>query len=159
MLITRQNRLLPILTGIVVLMLILVLMRACSDVDEAPATLDAVPVAARPDADTPADTIETLTANVAAMTEELQRLREANAELKIDNDTLAAREADIQQQFEARIVEVLAVQDDDAAAREDRDALTMLQQRVDALVEAVGSERSASVDLIGIGVDRATRSN
>jgi len=49
MLITRQNRLLPMLSGVVVLMLLLVLMRACSDEHEAPSTLDTrVPMPTRP---------------------------------------------------------------------------------------------------------------
>jgi len=157
MLITRQNRLLPILSGVVVLMLLLVLMRACSDEHEAPSTLDMVPVAARPDADTPADTIETLTANVAAMTAELERLREANDRLRVDKDTLTAHQADIQQRLEARIDEVLGASQSDEATEEDRASLARLEKRVEALSEALGSAGASAIgeDIpVGLGLPR-----
>jgi cell division protein ZapB len=155
MLLTRQNRLLPILSGIVVLMLLLVLMRACSDENEAPGRLDAVPVAARPDADTPADTIETLTANVAAMTAELKRLRETNARLKLDRDTLTAHEAQIQRRLDARIDAALKAQPSAAATGEYRASLEHLEQRIEALSQALGSARGpvAAEDLpVGLGL-------
>lgn len=141
MLITRQNRLLPILTGAVVLMLVLVLMRACSDEQEAPSKLDTVPVAARPDADTPADTIETLTANVAAMTAELEQLRETNKRLQVDKDTLTAHEAGLQKRLDARIDAVVDAIASDAATEEDRAALARLEQRVAALSETLDEAR------------------
>ena len=78
MLITRQNRLLPILAAMVLLMLVLVLNKSCVDEGSESVLLDSVPRAGAPDADTPADTIETLTANVSAMTNELKSLRQAN---------------------------------------------------------------------------------
>ncbi len=155
MLITRQNRLLPILTGVVVLMLLLVLMRACNDEHEAAGSLDAVPIAARPDADTPADTIETLTANVAAMTAELERLRKANDRLRVDKNTLTAREANIQERFEARIDEVLGALQSDAATAKDRASLARLEQRVAALSDALDPARLAadSADIpVGLGL-------
>jgi len=155
MLITRQNRLLPMLSGVVVLMLLLVLMRACSDEHEAPSTLDTVPVAARPDADTPADTIETLTANVAAMTAELERLREANDRLRVDKDTLTAHEADLQEHLEARIDEVLGALQSDATTEEDRASLARLEQRVAALSQAMSPAqgRAVGADIpVGLGL-------
>lgn len=161
MLITRQNRLLPILCGVVVLMLLLVLMRACSDEHEAPGTLDTVPVAARPDADTPADTIVTLTANVAAMTAELERLREANDRLRVDRDTLTAHEADIQERLEARIDEVLGALRSEAATGEERASLARLEQRVEALSEAMGPGRrpATGADIpVGLGLPTTEQS-
>ncbi len=86
MLITKQNRLLPILAAIVLLMLVLVLSKSCVDEETDSVLLDSVPRATAPDADTPADTIETLTANVVAMTNELQALQQANVNLRSDNE-------------------------------------------------------------------------
>ena len=72
---TTSNRLLPLLAGGVVLILAFVTLKSCTGDDEAPLVLEAVPQAPAPDADSPADTIKTLTANVAAMTAEVQALR------------------------------------------------------------------------------------
>ena len=66
MAIATSNRLLPLLAGIVLLMLVFVSLKSCSSDDTDSVLLDKVPVAPSPDADTPADTIKTLTANVAA---------------------------------------------------------------------------------------------
>ncbi|MEQ8495785.1 MAG: TIGR03752 family integrating conjugative element protein, partial [Gammaproteobacteria bacterium] len=58
-----SNRLLPILGGAVVLMLAFVTLKSCSQEEDSGVVLDNVPTAPVPDADTPADTIKTLTAN------------------------------------------------------------------------------------------------
>ena len=83
-----SNRLLPLLAGSVVLMAALVAVKSCSPSDEQPQLLEAVPQAPKPDADTPADTIKTLTANVSAMTSELNALRRDNTALKQENRDL-----------------------------------------------------------------------
>ena len=70
-----SNRLLPILGGVVVLMFSFVTLKSCTGEEGNDVVLDSVPAAPAPDADTPADTIKTLTANVAAMTYEVQALR------------------------------------------------------------------------------------
>ena len=63
-------------------------MKSFSPNDEQPQLLEAVPQAPKPDADTPADTIKTLTANVSAMTSELNALRRDNTALKQENRDL-----------------------------------------------------------------------
>ena len=83
-----SNRLLPLLAGSVVLMAVLVSVKSFSPNDEQPQLLEAVPQAPKPDADTPADTIKTLTANVSAMTSELNALRRDNTALKQENRDL-----------------------------------------------------------------------
>jgi hypothetical protein len=72
MAVATSNRLLPLLAGAVVLMLAFVTLKSCTGEQEAPLVMEAVPQAPAPDADSPADTIKTLTANVAAMTTEAQ---------------------------------------------------------------------------------------
>ncbi len=141
MLITKQNRLLPILAAIVVLMLVLVLSKSCNNDRTENIMLDSVPMASAPDADTPADTIKTLTANVAAMTAELQALRQANTSLGSDNKTLLQDRDELEERVATRI-------DHEFASREkqqgqvDVEALTSLSERVDALSEALAASLS-----------------
>jgi len=154
MLIIQQNRLLPILATIVLLMLVLVLSKSCVDEETDSVLLDSVPRASAPDADTPADTIETLTANVAAMTNELQALRQANVNLRTDNQKLLQDRDALEQRLSNRI-------DDEFASREppqgDGKALASLSDRIDALSEAMSSSFSGlgEPDVpVGLGLER-----
>ena len=97
-----QNRLLPLLAGVVVAALVVVMFKSCRETAPTPRTLSSVPVAPSADADTPADTIKTLTANVAAMTTEVQALRHDSASLKKDNQTLLADRSQIEEHLNAR---------------------------------------------------------
>ena len=63
-----SNRLLPLLAGTALVLTVVVAVKTCSPTAEQTHTLSSVPQAPPPDADTPADTIKTLTANVSAMT-------------------------------------------------------------------------------------------
>ncbi len=153
MLITKQNRLLPILAAIVLLMLVLVLNKSCVDEETDSVLLERVPRASAPDADTPADTIETLTANVAAMTSELQALRQANVNLRRDNEKLLQDRDGLEQRMSNRI-------DDKFASREqqqgDGKALASLSDRIDGLSEAMISSfsRSGVSDIpVGLGLE------
>ena len=80
MAIATSNRLLPLLAGAVVLMLAFVTLKSCSGEPDDALVLESVPQAPAPDADSPADTIKTLTANVAAMTSEVQAPRKDTGE-------------------------------------------------------------------------------
>ena len=156
MLIPKQNRLLPILAAVVLLMLVLVLSKSCANKETDNIVLQSVPTASAPDADTPADTIKTLTANVAAMTTELKALRQANSGLRADN----AKFMQSAKQLEERVVSKI---EDEFAARAqqlspaDGDVLSALGQRVDALAEALTSSLT-SKDMsdipIGLGLER-----
>jgi len=152
MLITKQNRLLPILATIVLLMLVLILSRSCAVDESDKVLLDSVPEATAPDADTPADTIKTLTANVAAMTSELQQLRQGNASLHADNEKLLRDRDEIEQRISSQLSSEIAViqqQQGDPAA------LTALSQRIDALSDALSSARAvqAGTELpVGLGL-------
>ena len=153
MLITRQNRLLPILAAMVLLMLVLVLNKSCVDEPTHSVLLDSVPMAPAPDADTPADTIETLTANVAAMTSEMQLLRQANVNLHSDNEKLLQHRDGLEQRVSNRI-------DDAFASREqpqgDAKALRSLSDRIDALSAMLNSSlpSSGASDMpVGLGLE------
>ncbi len=152
--IPRQNRLLPILAAIVLLMLVLVLTRSCLQPDEDGAMLATVPEAAPPDADSPAATIKTLTANVTAMTEELKALRNENAELKTDNDRLLENRDTLEARMTSRIDNELAVRTRQHETTQ-AEALALLDQRVKALFETLAAQppRTAADDLpVGFGL-------
>lgn len=151
MLIPQQNRLLPIVATIVVLLLILIVARRCDDADDN-VLLDRVPQVARPDADTPADTITTLTANVAGMTGELDALRETNARLRADNEALRQNRQAIEEAVSSRIDRELAEREQAERRRHD-ESLSSVNARVDSLAEALSSSTtSAGSDMpIGLG--------
>lgn len=132
----KSNRLLPVLGIAMLAVFVLVLQRACSDTPDEAVLLDTVPSVPAPDADTPEDTITTLTANVAAMTRELQRLREDNAELKSDNRDLLRQRSALEDEMSTRIAAEIARLRSQSA---DSDAETMaaLNRRIDALTEAL----------------------
>ena len=79
----RSNRLLPLIGSGVLLMTVFVGFKAYSNTTgDSTGQLATVPEAPAPDADTPAETIRTLTARVADMTAQMKALRDENADLK-----------------------------------------------------------------------------
>ena len=132
----KSNRLLPVLGIAMLAIFVLVMQRACSDTTEEAVLLDAVPTVATPDADTPEDTITTLTANVAAMTRELKRLENDNAELKSDNRKLLRQRGALEEEMSTRIAEEIARLDSQSSG-EDVGAVAALNRRIDALTEAL----------------------
>ena len=116
--------------------------------------LDRVPQAAHPEADTPADTIKTLTANVAAMTTELEALRQANSRLKSDNESLRQDRRAIDETVAVRIQRELSEREAAERAQNDQ-AMASLNARIDALGEALSaaSEPARSDIPIGLGWD------
>jgi len=158
MAIATSNRLLPLLAGAVVLMLAFVTLKSC-DVDEKDAlVLESVPQAPAPDADSPADTIKTLTANVAAMTTEVQALRKDNDQLGKANRELLASRHQIEENVATRVKRELLSREKDEEVRNriDSGVLTSLTARVDALSQSLSRSRptSGGSDIpVGLGLD------
>ena len=155
-----QNRLLPILAGVVVAALVVVMFKSCRETGPTPRSLGSVPVAPSADADTPADTIKTLTANVVAMTTEVQALRHDNASLKKDNQTLLADRSQIEEHLNARLDESLAnrVKAKETDEAEHESALTALAARVDALADSLSAspaEHQGADIPVGLGLAAA----
>ena len=98
-----SNRLLPLFASLVLVLTVFVAVKSCSPGNDAWQELGAVPQAPRPDADTPADTIKTLTANVSAMTTEVKALRQENAGLKQDNQALIQDRSQIEKTVLSRV--------------------------------------------------------
>ncbi len=139
MAIATSNRLLPILAGIVVLMLTFVTIKSCSNQPDDQVVMDAVPQAPVPDADTPADTIKTLTANVAAMTSEVQALRQDNTTLRNENRQLLNNRNQIEDNVTTRVKRALLSREHDQEVRQrmDSSVLSSLTARVDTLSQSL----------------------
>lgn len=155
MLITKQNRLLPILAAIVLLMLVLVLSKSCADKDTDNIMLASVPKASAPDADTPADTIKTLTANVAAMTTELKALRKDNDSLRTDNQQLLRSRDELEQRVSNRIEDEFASLEQQQKELDEK-GLSSLSDRVDALsavLLSASSDNGISDVPVGLGLE------
>ena len=158
MAIATSNRLLPIIAGVVVLMLVFVTLKSCSNGKDDQAVMDAVPQAPVPDADTPADTIKTLTANVAAMTAEVKALRQDNATLRNENQRLISSRAQIEENVATRVKRELLSRENDKATQDrlDSSVLSSLTARVDALSQSLsqGKANKGTGDIpVGLGFD------
>ncbi len=132
MAIATSNRLLPILAGVVVLMLAFVTIKSCSNEPDDRVIMEAVPQAPLPDADTPADTIKTLTANVAAMTAEVKALRQDNGKLRNENRQLLNNRVQIEDNVTTRVKRELLSREHDQEVRQrmDSSVLSSLTARV-----------------------------
>ncbi len=154
----RSNRLLPLLAGAVILMLAFVTVKSCNSERGASFTMDRVPQSPAPDADSPADTIKTLTANVAAMTIEVQALRKDNDTLHGENRDLLANRQQIEENVATRVKAELMTRQKEAAAshRIESGVLSSLTSRVDALSQSLTQIRPADrgSDIpVGLGLD------
>ena len=86
-----SNKILPIIAGLVLMMLIFVGVKSCSDDNQVNSQLTTVPIPGVPDADSPADTIRTLTAEVAAIKSESNKLSQQNEALLLQRDEMERR--------------------------------------------------------------------
>ncbi|PLY14962.1 MAG: TIGR03752 family integrating conjugative element protein, partial [Sedimenticola sp.] len=158
MAIATSNRLLPLLAGAVVLMLVFVTLKSCSQEPEDALVLESVPQAPAPDADSPADTIKTLTANVASMTTEVQALRKDNDQLRKENRELLANRHQIEENVTTRVKRELLSHEKDRDTRDRIDAgvLSSLTARVDALSQSLSQRyptQSGNDIPVGLGLD------
>ena len=153
-----SNRLLPILAGSVVLMAVLVAVKSCSPNEQQLRLLETVPQAPKPDADTPADTIKTLTANVSAMTSELNALRRDNTVLKTENRNIVDDRKQIENNVLSRLQKAQEAKQSNAAPTETTSAIAALTARVDSLTNRFGKSSSQPVSAgsdipVGLGLD------
>lgn len=123
----RSNRLLPIIGGTVAVMAVFVALKSCGSdkVARNQVVMESVPQTPAPDADSPAETIKTLTARVAEVTNQMKALHN-------ENDQLARRNREIEETVATRVKRELAEQrarENDASAS----MLSTLTQRIDQL--------------------------
>ena len=153
-----RNRLLPGLSGLLIVVAVFIGIRSCST-GEAPApVLEAVPQASMPDADTPADTIKTLTANVSGMASQLNALRADNAELRQENRELIEDRSQIESAIVSKLKGMLDERDEAPDSPGTVPAIAALTERLDALArrfkeEDSGTPSQASDIPVGRGLD------
>ena len=105
----RQNRLIPILGIVVLTVVVVILFKSRSPLpSHLPMAGVPRPPTKSPDADSPADTIRTLTAEVKGMRDENRGLREDNSKLLQNNDDLARNRAAIEENVTRRLTEQFA---------------------------------------------------
>ena len=101
-----QNKILPIVAGLVLVMLLFVGLKSCSNDNQDGSQLTAVPIPGVPDADSPADTIRTLTAEVAAIKSESDKLSQQNEALLRQRDEIESSvKSELQNDFRQLYVE------------------------------------------------------
>ncbi len=138
-----RNRLLPLLAGLLIVVAVFIGIRSCSVGEKSARGLEAVPQASMPDADTPADTIKTLTANVSGMTSQLNALRQDNAVLRQENRELIEDRSRIESSIVSKLKGMLDERDHESDTPETVSAIAALTARLDALARRFSDEESA----------------
>lgn len=139
-----RNRLLPVLVLLIVAVAVFTGLRSCASGEEQALLLDAVPRVSEPDADTPADTIKTLTANVSGMTSQLNALRQDNAALRQENRELIEDRTQIENSIVSRLQDMLGARQADPGDPETASALAALGERLDAMARRLEAADSAA---------------
>ena len=154
-----NNKLIPIISIVVVLAVVFIAFKSCnSEVPKDP-SMNFVPESPAPDADSPADTIKTLTANVGELINEVDALRKDNANLREERDEI---EANIARQF---ATEFRNLRQDRTSQMSNADDWQRIQDQIDEIVTALdelaqqslpsyplNSDLVASLDTTGIAV-------
>ena len=158
----KSSRALPLAAGAVLLLLVLVIVFGRGGTaDEV--LLDSVPQSLPPDADTPADTIKTLTARVSAMIAELEALRLDNEELREENSSIREQGETIEAKVLLDVTRMLKEMESKSrnAGRQDLETLERLLGRMEEFSEHVdqfGDGRLGHVARVD-GWNDATRSD
>lgn len=85
-----SNKTLPIFAGIILIMVIFVALKSFNKQEPTNLTLKTIPVAPQPDADSPADTVRTLTAHVAELKAQSASIERQNTQLLNQKNDLAS---------------------------------------------------------------------
>lgn len=138
------NKLFPVLAALLVAGVFLIGLRSCArHKTPAPQTLGEIPRAPRPDADSPADTLRALTAQVAAARSEMEKLRRENEEL------LRQR-----QEMESRIENNLAARMQSEHQKTKDETLSELNKRLREIGKLVAPPASGDIPP-GLGLSQA----
>ena len=126
-----NNKLLPIISVIAVIGVVFIVFKSCSNKVPQDPSMSFVPESPAPDADSPADTIKTLTANVGELINEVDALRKDNAILREERDDI---EANIARQF---ATEFRNLRQDRALQTSTSDEWQRIQEQIDAIGSAL----------------------
>ncbi len=122
-----MNRLIPIIGALVLLIAVVVVIKSGQRKPE-PAMLGELPTAPKPDADTPADTVRSLSAQVAELVDQTKQLTEENQRLREQNANLRQNEDRIVNKVQAKVADDLS-----RKGQQDNRALSSLQAEIDRL--------------------------
>ncbi len=145
-----SNKLLPIIAGLVLVMLVFVGIKSIDSGGD-DTVLDQVPVAGMPDADSPADTIRTLTAQVASIKSESEKLQ-------MQNQELLRQRQEIESKVRAQLLtEMRSMKDkeDTTAVSKLTEKLDFFKNQLDELTHAQNgaSQQSPGSDIpVGFGI-------
>ncbi|MEW8076019.1 MAG: TIGR03752 family integrating conjugative element protein [Candidatus Sedimenticola endophacoides] len=152
-----MNRLIPLIAIIILVGAAFVVLRAVqTQTPPQPSMLSELPTAPAPDADTPADTVRTLSAQVADLLDSTKNLTEENRVLREQNQTLVNRQREDDTRIQAHVRQDLTRQQNVDGA-----VLSSLTRRVDQLsaqltdkLNAVPTDSAATDDMpVGFGYE------
>lgn len=126
-----NNKLIPIISIVAVLAVVFVAFKSCNNEVSQDPSMSFVPESPAPDADSPADTIKTLTANVGELINEVDALRKDNANLRDERDDI---EANIARQF---ATEFRNLRQDRTSQSTNTDDWQRIQNQIDEIVTAL----------------------
>ena len=155
----KSNRVLPIVAGVVLLMGVFILIKTLSQDENPSLTLQAVPKPGEPDADSPTETLRTLRANVADLTNTTQTLLADNKTLRADNARLLDQRQTLEHSIAHQVQQALNVRENQRQTEQQtaNSLISSLTQRVDDLAAMMRSDKTLSTpssDLpVGLGLE------
>ena len=126
-----NNKLIPIISVVAVIVVTFIAFKSCDNEVPRDPGMSSVPESPAPDADSPADTIKTLTANVGELINEVDALRKDNASLRHERDEI---EANIARQFASEFRNLRQDRTLQTSNTEDRQRI---QDQIDEIVSAL----------------------
>ena len=145
-----NNKLIPIISVVAVLGVVFFAFKSCSNDAPHDPDMSFVPESPAPDADSPADTIKTLTANVGELINEVDALRKDNATLREERDDI---EANLARQF---ATEFRNLRQDRTLQTANAGDWEKIQEQIDAIVSALDDLAEQSTPNYPIGSDLGT---
>ncbi|MFW5444001.1 MAG: TIGR03752 family integrating conjugative element protein [Methylococcaceae bacterium] len=144
-----SNKILPIIAGVVMLMLMFVGLKSCNSDNQDNSQLTAVPIPGVPDADSPADTIRTLTAKVA----ELESL---SSKQSLQNESLLSQKQEIEDSLRNKLLaQINKVRDENQSQLMGgvTDQMNFFKARLEELTEAQNQTSQNMSDIpVGFGL-------
>lgn len=155
-----SNLKLVAVAAVALLVLIVTIFQSLTTDSDSFSTLESVPSAPNPDADSPVETIKTLTARVNDMTHELQSMRQSNQELTRQKRDIELESAQIEERVASQVSANLRrdLVNQSAATSRDREQIRVLEQRINELQSRLARQDRSSISPIPIGEGTGTDS-